>query len=155
MQAGMGREGAAVGEVQGVPRAFGEAELPGHVTPSALTSQPGHRAFPLGHGERGRGRTLSITRRPGRRHPHRDSAGERRDEAHRSLRRPNSTPAPLCAQHLAKGAAETRPVPRGACATHPGALSLLPRCLTRGTSMQQGYPSVQQTYGAELLPLTL
>lgn len=63
--------------------------------------------------------------------------------------------APLCAQHLAKGAAETRPVPRGACATHPGALSLLPRCLTRGTSMQQGYPSVQQTYGAELLPLTL
>lgn len=102
--AGMGKEGSVVGEAQGAASAFGEAELPGHVSPSALASLPGHRASPRGTGRGvGEGRRASPTSQAGGTHAMapahvaaqpRDSAGERPDGAHPTLPRPNSTPAP-------------------------------------------------------------
>lgn len=48
---GMGNEGAAAREVQGVASAFQKAELPGHVSASALATEPFPRAWGQGLGK--------------------------------------------------------------------------------------------------------
>lgn len=146
---GMGNEGAAAGEVQGVASAFGKAELPGHVSASALRSSPGHRAFPQGVGTGlGEGRRASPGSRAGStRMVAHSSRGCRAacDSARARVKLTPSSRDPTAPWHPSAPSTSPRRLP--STARTMGSLRntppLLPCCRMRGRSIERGDLSMQ------------